>query len=329
MIGDVEGCRRRLTTIDGGHPDQVREGVLGALVGLTGANEAVGYHVRKEGGRFFRRGFLTAARGAQSGQDAYEGSELLGTRWDPERPLPSHVRRFQGPTALLGRGFRDLEVFDSYYGAFGVSDFARLLVYDGARFSQYVSVHAVDGASLGDGARRDLDGVVEAASAALAYADRWDRELLERTPTVLLDAAGNVREASDAAEAWLSPSRRTQLGSVVRAFDTRGETLGSVRVDHASCRLVRCDGDQVRYVCMLASSGVVTSRPTLGLTDRQLEVADLLVAGATVGQIAEWLGVSPHTAKDHTKALYRKLGVANRVELARQLEQTPRLNARR
>jgi len=53
-----------------------------------------------------------------------------------------------------------------------------------------------------------------------------------------------------------------------------------------------------------------------GLTDRQLEVLSLLVAGASNSVIAERLVVSPKTVEHHVSAVLAKLGVASRREAA-------------
>jgi two-component system response regulator DesR len=50
-------------------------------------------------------------------------------------------------------------------------------------------------------------------------------------------------------------------------------------------------------------------------------VLELIGEGATNREIGERLFLSPHTIKDHTTALYRKLGVRNRAEAARRAEQ--------
>lgn len=50
------------------------------------------------------------------------------------------------------------------------------------------------------------------------------------------------------------------------------------------------------------------------LSEREREVLDLIAAGATNREIADSLFLSPHTIKDHTSALYRKLGARNRAE---------------
>jgi DNA-binding NarL/FixJ family response regulator len=52
----------------------------------------------------------------------------------------------------------------------------------------------------------------------------------------------------------------------------------------------------------------------LGLSDRERSVLGLMASGATNPEIAEALHLSKHTIKEHTSALYRKLGVRNRTE---------------
>ena len=50
------------------------------------------------------------------------------------------------------------------------------------------------------------------------------------------------------------------------------------------------------------------------LTSREREVLDLIAAGSTNREIAAALHLSPHTIKEHTSSLYRKLGARNRAE---------------
>ncbi len=52
----------------------------------------------------------------------------------------------------------------------------------------------------------------------------------------------------------------------------------------------------------------------IALTDREREVLDLIGSGATNREIAGVLHLSPHTIKEHTSGLYRKLRVRNRAE---------------
>jgi DNA-binding NarL/FixJ family response regulator len=50
------------------------------------------------------------------------------------------------------------------------------------------------------------------------------------------------------------------------------------------------------------------------LTPREREVLDLVATGATNREIAGELHLSPHTVKEHTSTLYRKLSARNRAD---------------
>jgi len=52
----------------------------------------------------------------------------------------------------------------------------------------------------------------------------------------------------------------------------------------------------------------------LGLSDRERAVLELMASGSTNPEIASALHLSKHTVKEHTSAVYRKLGVRNRTE---------------
>jgi two-component system response regulator DesR len=56
------------------------------------------------------------------------------------------------------------------------------------------------------------------------------------------------------------------------------------------------------------------------LSPRERDVLGLMSGGATNREIAESLHLSPHTVKEHTSQLYRKLGVRNRAEAVRRAE---------
>lgn len=50
------------------------------------------------------------------------------------------------------------------------------------------------------------------------------------------------------------------------------------------------------------------------LTDREREILGLIAEGSTNKEIAGALFLSPHTIKEHTSSLYRKLGARNRAD---------------
>jgi DNA-binding NarL/FixJ family response regulator len=53
---------------------------------------------------------------------------------------------------------------------------------------------------------------------------------------------------------------------------------------------------------------------SLGISDRECEVLDLLASGAANKVIARRLGISPNTVKTHVARLFEKLEAANRTE---------------
>jgi two-component system response regulator DesR len=55
-------------------------------------------------------------------------------------------------------------------------------------------------------------------------------------------------------------------------------------------------------------------QPAPLLSEREREVLGLIAAGSTNREIAQRLYLSPHTVKEHTSAVYRKLQARNRAE---------------
>ena len=60
--------------------------------------------------------------------------------------------------------------------------------------------------------------------------------------------------------------------------------------------------------------------PSAPLSSREREVLSLMAGGATNKEIAARLFLSPHTVKEHTSSLYRKLNARNRTEAVQRAE---------
>ena len=73
-------------------------------------------------------------------------------------------------------------------------------------------------------------------------------------------------------------------------------------------KLVRMVGDGQEVFKDVSSPAAPT------LTDRESEILALIAGGATNREIAAELFLSPHTVKEHTSAVYRKLRARNRAE---------------
>lgn len=130
--------------------------------------------------------------------------------------------------------------------------------------------------------------------------------------------AATPEGAGDPPPVWIDAVQR----------EMRGRDRCSLAIDELALTL-----EAVRLVSLDASGPsskilvMVRHRPpwmvTCSLTDRQREVGDYAAGGATVNEIAQHLEISLHTVRSHLKAVYRQLGVCNRVELARALSLMP------
>ncbi len=79
------------------------------------------------------------------------------------------------------------------------------------------------------------------------------------------------------------------------------------------------DAGEVARAVRMVGLGMTVFAPTAEqpvplLSEREREVLEAIAAGSTNREIAQALFLSPHTVKEHTSALYRKLGARNRAE---------------
>ena len=77
----------------------------------------------------------------------------------------------------------------------------------------------------------------------------------------------------------------------------------------------RANADRRRVASLTGSSEAIAQQ----LTRREREVAELLAGGYSSLNVAARLGISEQTVAVHTRAIYRKLGVHSRVDLARRV----------
>ena len=81
-----------------------------------------------------------------------------------------------------------------------------------------------------------------------------------------------------------------------------------------SLRSVLGDGGTIAQIARRAATST-NGHAADALTPREREIVSALSTGQRVGAIAERLGVSEHTVRNHLKAVYRKLDVHSQVEL--------------
>jgi DNA-binding NarL/FixJ family response regulator len=157
------------------------------------------------------------------------------------------------------------------------------------------------------------------------------RLLLERQPWVeRCQAAGDAEKAVEIRESGAevceeiraaSPGTRVLLisgaGSISPTVARAAGASGFISKDWAAADVVKA----VRMVALGTEVFTDAAEAPIALSAREQEVLDLIASGATNGETAKHLHLSPHTIKDYTTAIYRKLGVRNRAEAVRRAQE--------
>lgn len=185
---------------------------------------------------------------------------------------------------------------------------------------------------LGDLAPVVADGIRRQATerAALDGAGIDDPGLIHVT------ASGEVLPGTDAGAAWLSllaPRDTQDVHSSLLTLAAVGRGTGRtarLRTRAADGRWVTLHASPARH----GSGSVVIVEPTRpadvaellsrahGLSTREREVALGIARGDSTENLAQRLHVSPHTVRDHLKAVFRKTDTSSRTELVSHLFST-------
>ncbi len=121
------------------------------------------------------------------------------------------------------------------------------------------------------------------------------------------DVCDSIRKASPATRVLLISGAGRMSPAAARAAGASG----FVSKDWDAREVARA----VRMVgCGMTVFEPTSEQPAPMLSEREREVLDLIAAGSTNREIAEQLYLSPHTVKEHTSAVYRKLQARNRAE---------------
>jgi len=157
---------------------------------------------------------------------------------------------------------------------------------------------------------------------------------------VMFDRHGALASLNDHARAWLDelpagPLTRHGLPSSVVSAVSRARAIAEGRergqarlrlrsrsgrwlVVHASC-LRLADGTIGQTVLVIEPARAAEIAPLIvtayELSGREQEIVELIARGFPTSEIASTLFLSPHTVRDHVKAIFEKVGVCSRGEL--------------
>jgi len=166
---------------------------------------------------------------------------------------------------------------------------------------------------------------VERCATAATAGEAMDQVRRLDPDVALIDLLLRDESGAELSEELHRASPRTRIlllsgvGSISPAVARRAGASGFVSKDLGA-------GEIVKAVRMVAAGNEVFGHADEGeegagpLTGREREVVGLIAAGATNREIAERLYLSPHTVKEHTSAIYRKLGARNRAEAVKRAQ---------
>lgn len=160
-------------------------------------------------------------------------------------------------------------------------------------------------------------GALEASGQAIVVTDidRAERHL-NRAARELLAGDEAVWPALDAAVGAAAESNAESSSAGVHRISVARSNGGRAELLVSSAQLVDRPDIVVSTVSAVAAVGSLDAAVRRLLTDREATVAELVAAGCRDAEIARRLYISANTVKHHLKAVYLKLGVHSRVELA-------------
>jgi DNA-binding CsgD family transcriptional regulator len=313
----IERIARDLATVTLASSDRLREHAVRALRRAVGADGGIFYHVHPS-----ERGLVFGAIHTDVGEVA----STTGTAVLPSptlritAPKPEEHNAFSpGVDRWVRPKHRD-PLVERVYGPLAVYDDLRMLAYDGPRFVGWIgTVRRGRGRHYDRIDARRLAPLVGPLVRVLSFAVELDGAQ-EEAMYLVMDARGQVQHATPEAAAWLSTERLAVLRSWIGKLDASSSdaswTLQSTRL-HA----MRLDGPGgVAYLVSLRGAPAPSRIGLEALTNAQREVAFLAAGGATAEDIGRALERSPGTVRVHLKAIYKRLGINSRAELAREVD---------
>ena len=192
---------------------------------------------------------------------------------------------------------------------------------------------------------RAVGPVIAAALRALATRVTVSDDVLDTPGTALYDLDGRLLSLDEQAEHWLTElagphwadaphsmsavSATVARAPVVLAGRERGPASARMRTAagrwlmvQASC-LRSPDGSPGSVAVTIGPAKSAQIAPIIveayGLTTREQEITQSVARGLSNAEVAGVLHISPHTVRDHLKAIFTKAGVGTRGELVAKL----------
>jgi DNA-binding CsgD family transcriptional regulator len=314
-----------LRTAFTGDSDGLRRHALVRLCELGEASDAVWYEFGQVDGRVLPTRWLT--RGPANTPALMERWSREGLGWlhtDPNRLPRDWLGRFRCTSRSIRepeRTFYPTPFYQRVVAPARISDQLRMFVSHRGQLVAWIGVMRFEGDN--DFVRRDerrVSPIAAALSDALVGAYAADRRgQPEEGCDLVLTPTGRVELASRSAQALADDEgAREALKRWVREVDAGGASAPVIC--GMALRWTRLHAsDRVRYLLHLDRAAPVRLGAVTDLSPTQRSVAELACAGLTAPEIGAQLSIKPSTIRAHLKAIYMRLEVSSRAELARAL----------
>lgn len=272
-------------------------------------------------------------------------AEACAPFWDNELLLPGYnkftdLARSTQPVATLyeatDRNLGRSPMYTNLYAELGVADELRAAFITGSRCWGVVSLlRASEDGPFPDEEVRLVENLapmvaraLRGSEVALTSASRGMAAML------VVDGENQIGDLTVEAGEMLDDLRTFGVDEeglpaivrnvVTRARSSRSSSHVATRVHGASGVWRRItaspmQGDQGAVAVMIEPARAADLTPILlesyGLTDREIEIVVYLARGLSTKDIAAEVSISPHTVRDHVKAIFAKTGFTTRGEL--------------
>jgi DNA-binding NarL/FixJ family response regulator len=272
-------------------------------------------------------------------------AEACAPFWDNELLAPGYnkftdlARSTTSVATLYDATDGDLErapIYTNLYSQLGVADELRAAFVVGSRCWGVVSLlRSLDDGPFTDEECRHVEALVPIIAKSLrAGVVALDMEAKGAAAMLVVDRDNRVQDLTIEAGGLLDELRTAGvdeegLPAIVRNVVTRARSSRSS--SHIATRLHGTSGSWRRVTAIpmegAAGSVAVMIEPAraadltpilleaYGLTEREIEIVVHLARGLATKEIAAELSISPHTVRDHVKAIFVKTGFSTRGEL--------------
>jgi DNA-binding CsgD family transcriptional regulator len=169
--------------------------------------------------------------------------------------------------------------------------------------------------------------LAEGVRRSLLFGEATDPEWPDGPGLVVVSASGELDSVTETARPWLEllpGGDGPGLPTAVRAVASQAPAESRVRANNGhwvTLHAARFAGeDRVAVLLEPTAPARIFDLVTVahGLTAREREVVQLVLAGQSTSQIAEGLFLSPYTVQEHLTSVFDKMGVRSRRELVAQ-----------